>query len=114
MLLGGAAIGSSTEDSSALGCDAIATTPLEAVSEARRLVGLSEDRLTLEEQLALMGQRVNSIRTSKNMTQRELAEASGLDRTYISLVEHGRQNLTIGAVLKIAHALDVSIGDLLR
>ena len=48
------------------------------------------------------------------MTQGELAEASGLDRTYISLVEHGRQNLTIGAVLKIAHALDVSIGDLLR
>lgn len=114
MLLGGAAIGSSTEDSAPWDATLSPQTPLEAVSEARRLVGLSEDRLTLEEQLALMGQRVNSIRTSKNMTQRELAEASGLDRTYISLVEHGRQNLTIGAVLKVAHALDVPIGDLLR
>ena len=47
------------------------------------------------------------------MTQQDLADAAGLDRTYISLVEHGRQNLTIGAVLKIAQALDVPIGDLL-
>ena len=47
------------------------------------------------------------------MTQQALADASGLDRTYISLVEHGKQNLTIRAVLKIAHALDVPIGDLL-
>ena len=97
----------------ALGCDAIAGNVLEAVSEARRLVGLADDRLTLEEHLALMGRRINTIRTSEKMTQQQLADASGLDRTYISLVEHGRQNLTIGAVLKIANALDVPVGELL-
>ena len=47
------------------------------------------------------------------MTQQELANASGLDRTYISLVEHGKQNLSIGAVLKIANALDAPLSDLL-
>ena len=36
-----------------------------------------------------------------------------LDRTYISMVEHGKQNLTIGAVLRIADALDVPIGELI-
>ena len=47
------------------------------------------------------------------MTQRDLANASGLDRTYISMVEHGKQNLTIGAVLRIADALGVPIGQLI-
>lgn len=112
ILLGGASLTRATADMGDLGCDATAGNILEAVVEARRLVGLAEERLTLQEQLSLMGRRVNSARTGRGMTQQALAEASGLDRTYISLVEHGRQNLTIGAVLKIAHALDVPIGDL--
>ena len=47
------------------------------------------------------------------MTQQELADASGLERTYISLIENGRQNLTIEAALKIANALDIQPSDLL-
>ena len=47
------------------------------------------------------------------MTQQALANAAELDRTYISLVEHGRQNISIGAALKIANALGVPLGDLL-
>ncbi len=112
ILLGGASLTKATADTEALGCDATADNVLEAVAEARRLVGLMEERLTLQEQLALMGRRINSTRTGRGMTQQALAEASGLDRTYISLVEHGRQNLTIGAVLKIAQALDMPIGEL--
>ena len=115
ILLGGGALegGTLQNDPEALGCDAIAGNVLEAVSEARRLVGLADEKLTLGEHLALMGRRINTIRTSEKMTQQQLADASGLDRTYISLVEHGRQNLTIGAVLKIANALDVPVGELL-
>ena len=113
ILLGGRALYDTNQDVRGLGCDAIAGNALEAVTEARRLVGLTKEKLSLEEQLALMGRRVNRTRTSLSMTQQELADASGLDRTYISLVEHGKQNLTIGAALKIAHALDVPIGGLL-
>ena len=112
ILLGGASLTGAAADTEALGCDATANNVLEAVAEARRLVGLAEERLTLQEQLALMGRRINSARADRGMTQQALAEASGLDRTYISLVEHGKQNVTIGAVLKIAHALDMPIGDL--
>ena len=36
-----------------------------------------------------------------------------LDRTYISMVEHGKQNVTVGTIVKIADALDVQIGELL-
>ena len=112
ILLGGKALDGTNHDQKALGCDATAGNILEAVAEARRLVGLTEERLTLKEQLGLMGRRINEARVSRKMTQQALADASGLDRTYISLVEHGKQNLTIGAALKIAHALDVPIGDL--
>ena len=113
VILGGSALDRTSLDLDSLGCDAVAGNVLEAVAEARRLVGLAERKLTLPAQLSLMGRRINAIRTSRSMTQQDLADASGLDRTYISLVEHGRQNLTIAAVLKIAHALDVPIGDLL-
>jgi len=112
ILLGGKALDRTTQGAEELGCDATAGDVLEAVAESRRLVGLREERLSLEEQLAMMGLKIKEARTSRRMTQQALADASGLDRTYISLVEHGKQNLSIGAVLKIAYALDVPIGDL--
>ena len=43
------------------------------------------------------------------MTQQDLSNASGLDRTYISALEQGKQNVTFGAVLRIAKALDISL-----
>ena len=112
ILLGGKALDMTTQAVQELRCDATAGNVLEAVTEARRLVGLTGERLTLQEQLALMGRRIKAARTGQRMTQQALAEASGLDRTYISLVEHGKQNLTVGAVLKIAQALDMPFGDL--
>ena len=112
ILLGGKALDRTTQGAEELGCDATAGDVMEAVAESRRLVGLIEERLTLEKQLVMMGLKIKEARTSRRMTQQALADASGLDRTYISLVEHGKQNLSIGAVLKIASALDVPIGDL--
>jgi len=112
VLLGGAAVDADQSPGS-LRCDAIARSAIQALTEARRLAGLTVEKATLEEQLGWMGQRIKAARTQRRMTQRDLAEASGLERSYISSVEHGRQNLTIGAVLKIAHALDMAPGELL-
>ena len=114
VLLGGRALDGTDKDVRSLGCDAIAGNALQALTEARRLVGLTRERMSLEEQLALMGQRIREARSGLSMTQQALGEASGLDRTYISLVERGKQNVTIGAALKIAHALDVPISVLLE
>ena len=84
------------------------------VSTGSRRAGLGDKIFTLEDHLTAMGRRINSIRTSRHMTQQELANTSGLDRTYISMVEHGKQNLTIGAVLRIADVLGVPIGHLIE
>jgi transcriptional regulator with XRE-family HTH domain len=42
-----------------------------------------------------------------------LAESAGLNRAYIVLVEHGKQNISIGVVIKIANALGVRAEQLL-
>ena len=114
ILLGGRALDGTDKDVRSLGADAVTGNALQALTEARRLVGLTKERISLEEQLALMGRRIREARSGLSMTQQALGEASGLDRTYISLVERGKQNVTIGAALKIAHALDVPISVLLE
>lgn len=113
IVLGGNALNHTKYDLDSLGCDAVAHNIPDALKEARHLVGLTERKLTLDEQLTLLGRRINAARTSRRMTQQELAQASGLERTYISMIENGRQNLTIEAALKIANALDIQPSDLL-
>jgi len=56
-----------------------------------------------------VGSRIQQTRKSKGWSQKELGDSAGLDRTYISAVEHGKQNLTLGALKRLADALDVSI-----
>ena len=48
------------------------------------------------------------------MSQEELADRSGLDRTYISGVERGVRNPTVAVLEKIALGLDVLVYELLK
>ncbi len=96
-----------------IGPDGFATDAQGAIQEARRLGGLSKGPLSLNEYLIVMGSRVQDLRKGRNWNQEQLAQASSLDRTYISAVENGKQNLTIGVVLKLAQALEVPLGKLL-
>ena len=52
-------------------------------------------------------------RAAKAWSQEELADQSGLHRTYVSGVERGVRNPTITVVEKMARALGVSMGRLL-
>ena len=58
------------------------------------------------------GSRVKQLREQCELTQEELAEASELDRTYISSVERGHRNVSLRAIESIAAALSVSLSDL--
>jgi transcriptional regulator with XRE-family HTH domain len=60
-----------------------------------------------------MGNKITEVRESKNMTQEELAEKSGVSRTIISGLESGRvSNTTTGTLKKIADALGLSVNEL--
>ncbi|MEA5666201.1 helix-turn-helix transcriptional regulator, partial [Stenotrophomonas sp. MH1] len=46
--------------------------------------------------------------------QEELAEAAGVHRTYVGMIERGEKNVTIYNIERIAIALDVPPGSLLE
>ncbi len=64
--------------------------------------------------LKLFGERVRVLRQARGISQEALALAAGLDRTYVGGVERGERNISLMNIQKIAQALDMSPGDLLR
>lgn len=56
-----------------------------------------------------IGDRIKELRKLKNMSQKDLAYSSDLDRSYIASVENGQRNISIKNIEKIADALNVSL-----
>jgi transcriptional regulator with XRE-family HTH domain len=61
----------------------------------------------------LVGRNVRRHRLSAGLSQEALADAAGLDRTYVSGVERGVRNPTVKVLQGIAIALGVTSADLL-
>ena len=59
------------------------------------------------------GQALREARQSKGISQEDLAERSGLDRSFISLVERGIQSPNIVVLLKVAAVLGISAAELI-
>ena len=55
-----------------------------------------------------VGAILRAYRTERGLTQEEVAFATGLDRTYIGMVERGERRPTVHAVSLILGALNVS------
>lgn len=49
----------------------------------------------------LVGLRIKELRNQLGISQEELANRAELDRTYITSVEKGRRNISIGTLEKI-------------
>ncbi len=56
-----------------------------------------------------IGQRIKELREKKEMSQKDLAYAADLDRSYIASIENGQRNVSIVNIEKIASALNVTI-----
>lgn len=54
-----------------------------------------------------VGRAIRKRREEVGLSQEGLAEEAGLHRTYISLVERGRRNISVDALSQIAEALGV-------
>lgn len=55
-----------------------------------------------------IGFRIKSLRQERGLTQSEFAKACGFDRTYLSRVEKGKQNITMETFLLICSQLQIT------
>ena len=60
------------------------------------------------------GQRLRARREALGITQEKLAERAGLHTTYVSSVERGERNVSLHNILRLASAVEVDPGDLVR
>lgn len=61
----------------------------------------------------LLAQKLRILRVIRGWSQEQLAEASGLHRTYISLIERAECNVSLDNLEKIADAFELSLPELL-
>jgi transcriptional regulator with XRE-family HTH domain len=57
-------------------------------------------------------QKLRGVRQDRGWSQEELAEKSGLHRTYVSGLENGTRNPTLSVLIRLATALAVTVGEL--
>ena len=61
---------------------------------------------------AALGEAVRRLRTEAKMSQEQLAERAGTDLTQVGGVERGVRNPSYTTLLRLAAALDTSVGEL--
>ena len=61
-----------------------------------------------------MAQVIRENRKRIGLSQELLAEKADIDRTYVSLIERGKVNITLIVASKIARALNVSLSRLIK
>lgn len=61
-----------------------------------------------------LGENLKNIRMKKNITQIEIAKMLGVDRSFVSNIENGKNNPTLSTITSLAKALGVSTNELLK
>jgi transcriptional regulator with XRE-family HTH domain len=61
-----------------------------------------------------LGQNLKKIRTRKDVSQVEIANILGVDRSFVSNIENGKNNPTLSTITNLAQALGVSTNELLK
>jgi transcriptional regulator with XRE-family HTH domain len=68
----------------------------------------------MQEESKKLGHNLKMIRTSKNITQSELADLIGVDKSFVSNIENGETNPTLSTISSLAKALGISTNELLK
>jgi transcriptional regulator with XRE-family HTH domain len=66
------------------------------------------------ELLKKFGERIRLLRKDKNWSQEELADETGLHRTYIGMIERGERNPSLININVFAETFGISISELLK
>ena len=61
-----------------------------------------------------LGKNLKQIRTKKNISQGKIARTLKVGRSFITNIENGKTNPTLDTIAKIAKAIGVSVGELMK
>ncbi len=61
---------------------------------------------------AALGARIKAVRKQRGWSQEQLAERVGISTQYVSNIERGKENPTLDLLLRVAHALKVSLAEI--
>ena len=67
-----------------------------------------------QELLKIFGKNVKIERIKKDLTQEQLGSIMDVDQKYISFIENGKANMSLGKVLELANYLNTDINNLLN
>jgi HTH-type transcriptional regulator / antitoxin HipB len=67
------------------------------------------DQYEFDLKMEILGEMIKKTRKERNMTQEELGQLIGVNKSEISKLEKNSRNMTIGTVIKIFHALRTNV-----
>lgn len=68
----------------------------------------------MDDPLKIFGKNIKKRREELGYSQEDLANIAEFDRTYISLIERGKRNLSLMNILRFAKALDLKPYELIK
>lgn len=61
-----------------------------------------------------LGKNLKRIRTEKGISQGQIGRILEVDKSFVSNIENGKTNPTLATIAKIAKAIGVSVGELMK
>ncbi len=61
-----------------------------------------------------LGKNLKRIRTQRGISQGDIVRALKMDRAFVSNIENGKTNPTLATIAKLAKAIGVSVGELMK
>ena len=113
IIVGGGAISKNGSQNSLESADYVTSDPVTALKWTAEQFDLGISAKTIQAMLAELGGRIQHFRKEKGLSQQQLATASQLDRSYVSAVERGKQNVSFATLKNLSDALDVNIAQLI-
>jgi DNA-binding XRE family transcriptional regulator len=70
---------------------------------------VERDRYEFDLKLEILGEMIKSVRKERNLTQEQLGELIGVQKSQISKLERNTKNVTIETILKVFRALKANV-----
>ena len=75
---------------------------------------ISLKSMVYQSALLKLGKTIRSLRKAQGISQENFAQRAGIERAWYGKIERGEANLTAHVILRLAHQLNVTPGELFK